>query len=409
MKIIVLIFVVFLLMTGVFNFSSAQEILSLEDCVKKALKSNSLIKVENNNISEKAAELKKSKVEKYPYIDATSNYQCTNNTSTIGASIDLSVDTAKFKKTYYASKEFLLKAAEEHKNFVESTIVFKVKSYYFTLMRLKKEYKALQKAKNTLTHHRKITENFVNTGVKLRSALYRVDNQIAALEGDILVKKAEMDNAMDSLSNLTGITDLTKYKIVEYNGILPSLPSFNTIEHDVTIKSPELKILMLRELSLHQNKKGTGMVYLPVLTLGVGYNQDIAPMNSAKLDVHFSASLPLFDFGRTHYDKMKKDALLRKEEAKRKVKENEIRDTVNQLYKKAKLEKNLYLIYQQMYGTVQKSLQQAELEYDSGILSETDLLDMQKRMVDVDVRMNRAFYDYLIAFSQIEYLQGVKK
>jgi len=90
-------------------------------------------------------------------------------------------------------------------------------------------------------------------------------------------------------------------------------------------------------------------------------------------------------------------------------KKREIRSKVTTLYEKAKIMREKYFTYKKALEDIRKSLELSEKEYAAGIISESALLDIERDTLEIEVKKDNAFYDYVMLLAGIEYLKGWTK
>jgi outer membrane protein TolC len=90
-------------------------------------------------------------------------------------------------------------------------------------------------------------------------------------------------------------------------------------------------------------------------------------------------------------------------------KKREIISKLTTLYEKAKIAREKYSVYKKALEDINKTLKIAEKEYKSGIVSESDLLDIERNVLEIEVKKGKVFYDYITLLARIEYLNGGTK
>lgn len=386
----------------------AQEKLSLDECVSLALKNSPLLKVENFNVKEKKALYKEKKASALPQIELNSYFERRElGYSNDNVSADISLDLQKILLGYGSAEKRRFEGTEwQEKNF-KASLIYLVKSAYFSLLLAQEEYKATEQAVEAIKHHIDVAEAMVKSGVKLKSVLLRIDAQLGKIEANLLSKKFQIKEAKVKLLKLIGLSISTAIEIEEYKMSLPSIPKSSEIVRQVLTQSPELKALKYEYTAAKNDLKFSKGFFLPKLSVGTGYNVDGSRGGDGSYqDYHISASLPIFEFGKNIHEIQRLKASEEKIKWQLEAKKREIISRIITLYEKAKITKEKYNTYKKALEDIRKTFELSQKEYASGIISESDLLDIEKNVLEIEVEKDKAFCDYMMLLAEIEYLNG---
>jgi outer membrane protein TolC len=386
----------------------AQEKLSLDECISLALKNSPLLKAEDFNVKEKEAFYKKEKTSALPQIELNSYFERRElGYSNDNVSMDVSFDLQKILLGYGSAEKLSFEGTKWRKKKIKADLVYLVKSAYFNLFLALREYKATEKAFETVKHHRDVAEAMVKSGVKLKSVLLRIDAQLERIKADLLSKRSHIKEAKIELLKLIGLPVSTSIEIEEYKASLPSLPDSSEIIQQVLTQSPELKALEYEYSAIKKELRFSKGFFLPKLSLGTGYNRDGSPGGDGNYqDYHVSVSLPIFEFGKNIHEIQRIKAIKEKIKWQIEEKKREITSRIVTLYEKAKIAREKYNAYKKALEDIHTTLVLSEKEYASGIISESDLLDIERNTVEIEVEKDKAFCDYMILLAEIEYLKG---
>jgi len=388
----------------------AQDKFPLSECISLALKNSPMLKAEKSNVNEKWALYKRERAKALPQIESNSYFERTMGYNNGNVSVDISLDLQKVLRGYGTSEKWRFEAAKWQRKRLVASLVYLVKSTYFKLLLAQREYKAAEKAFETVKHHRAVAEALVNSGVKLKSALFRIDAQLERTRADLLLKKSNIKEANLELLKLIGLPLSTSIKIDEYQASFSALSDSRGIIQRILAQSPELEILKYEYDATRKDLRLSKGFFLPKLSLGIGYNRDGSPGGDGTYqDYHISASFPIFDFGKNIYEIQRIRASAEKIKWQMEEKKREIRSKVTTLYEKAKIMREKYFTYKKALEDIRKSLELSEKEYAAGIISESALLDIERNTLEIEVKKDNAFYDYVMLLAGIEYLKGGTK
>ncbi len=390
--------------------AQAQEKFSLDECVSLALKNSPLLKAEEFNVEERGALYKKERAGVFPQVELNSYLE----RKTLGyyndnTSVDISIDLQKILLGYGIPEKLRFEGAKWQREKLKASLVYLVKSAYFNLLLAQKEYKTAEKALRTVKHHRDVAKAMVKSGVKLKSVLLRIDAHVERIRAELLLKRSHIREANLKLLKLIGLPLSASIEIEEYKESLPPPPDSSKIIQIVT-HSPELKILEYEYNAVKSELRLSRGFFLPKLTLGTGYIRDGSPGGDGTYqDFHLSASIPIFGFGKNTYEIKRIKAIEMKTKWKMEGKKREVTSKAMNLFEKTKIMRERYYTYKMALEDIRKTLEFSEKEYAAGIISESDLLDIERNTVEIELEKDKAFYDYIMLLANIEYLRGATK
>lgn len=385
----------------------AQEKLSLNECISLALKNSAHLKAEEFNVKEKEALYRKARSAALPQAEFNSDFQRKLGYNNYSFSANISLDLQKVIFGRGTSEKLNFEGAKWQNRNIEATLVYLVKAAYFDLLLSQDEYAIADKACRNIRHQRDVGAALVKSGVKLQSALFRIDAQLEKTKAVLSSKQANAAVAKLKLRELLGVSPADVLSIAEYSETLPLLPDSSSVIQQALAGSPEIKALDYRyKAALNELRLSKGFL-LPKLAVGTSYNKDGSPGGDGLYpDYHFSASLPLFYSGKNMYEIQRRQAAVQKLKWQMASMTRQLASKTAVLYEKAKASREKYLYYQKAFAAISKTLKLSGDEYSSGVISESDLLDIARNAVEIEIEKDRAFYDYMILLAELEYLKG---
>jgi len=400
-----LIILVWILLSITPGISMAQDLLTLEKSIAIAKGSSLRIEFEKQNIHERSIDIKRSRADTLPIVSLNSDYERLLGVHTLKDSVDLSWDLSALAKDSGKSMTLMFKATQEHKAMVEALLVYQVKEGYYKLMQLKQDVIVLQKGLELLKQQRSIIEKLVSAQIKLDSDLSRIDDQINTIRNQILIKQGEIAQTRSALLQLINIPDPLGIKFADCEKEFIPLPDRSLVIANVLKNAPEILGMTFEQQALAESVHSPWTDMLPVVSVGIGYQQEW-PINNDGVDFHLVLSFPLLDMGRAKYSNANKTALAERKQTELRQKIKEVIDRIYQIYERAGLCRTLFMEYQKAYTHQLQTLQLAKSEYESGLISESDLINTHRDTIDAEFQMNKVFYDYMILIAEIDYYRG---
>ena len=387
------------------SISSAKELLTLEASISAAKQFNLNFSVEDEKIRSQQIEIQRSQANARPVLSYTSDYEKLFGVQTLKNSVDLSWDLSSFASRSLEPQRLKLKAAKEHRTVFESQLVYQVKVDYYKLMRLKQELKVLQQDHQLLKQQRAITEQLVEAQLKLESALSRIDDRINILKAQTLVKQGAVDAARSNLLQLINYPDSTNIKFIDCNKEFSVPPKRLYRIDELLDRTPELRQMNLERQALTRSVHRSWVKYLPVASISTEYQQEW-PQGHDGAGIHLVFTFPLSDMGRTAASNAGTIALAAKKRAEIKLRHKTIADRLNNLFDQAERSKAIYGVYQDTSSHLQQTLQLTKDEYQTGLVSEADLINVQKEASNAVLQANSIFYGYMTLVAEINYRMG---
>ena len=385
--------------------TQAQNLLTLDLSIQAARQFNLGVVVEEQVVRAKAINIQKAQANTRPTIDFTSDYEHLFGVTTLKNSADLSWDMSALATNTVHSQELLFQSAQQKKVNFEVKLVYQVKVAYYKLMQLRQEQNILQKNHQLLLQQKREAEQLVRAQLRLPSALNRIGDSLHTLENQILQKQGEVSIARSNLLQLTNVPNPQDVHFAACTQKFPPAPIWPAQVSQSIKKTPELQQMILEQKSLDMAIDEPWKKRLPTISLSAEYQQEW-PQGNEGPGIHLVLTFPLFDMGKTKALNAANMALARQKRAEIKLKNKATIDQLNVLFKQAKHLRTLFSAYQHDLSNRQKTFQLTREEYQSGLISETELINVQKESNATEIRMNGAFYQYMMLIAEIDYHLG---
>lgn len=396
--------IVWIVLSTFSGLASAQSYLTLEQSIAAVKKRNPGLEIEKKNIFTRSIDVNKTRADALPTLNLTNDYEHVAGVNTLKNSVDLSWDFAARTKNSGVPQQLRLKAAKLHKTATEALLVYQVKVGYYRLMQDKQELAILKKHHGLLEKKRIVTAQLVSSQLKLESALARIDDQYNSITNKILIKQGAVAQSRSALLHLINIPDTGGITFVEGEKSIIPLPDRSIVMEKI-LTSPELQITNLEQRAIAESVHPTGVDKLPVMNLSAGYQQEWPVANNG-IDIHLVFSFPLMDMGRSRARNAGIEAQAAKKRLENQQKLKALTERIAGLYEQATLNRTMFMAYQKTHAHHLKTLKLTNSEYESGLITESELINTQRDAIDVELQMNKSFYDYMTLLAEIDYRQG---
>ncbi len=383
----------------------AQNLLTLPETILAAKHFNLGLSVEEQAVRSKEVDIQKARSDTRPTISLNSDYEDLFGVKTLKNSVDLSWDMSVLARDTVRSQELLFQSAQQRQTLVETKLVYQVKVSYYTLMKLHHELDILKKNQKLMMQQHRETEQLVEAQLKLPSALNRIGDSLYTLKNQILQKQGEVSIARGNLLQLTNVPNPQDVHFAGCTDKFPPAPIWSAQVLQLIRSTPELQQMLLEQKSLNVAVDKPWTQLLPTISLSTEYQQEW-PHGNEGAGIHLVLTFPLFDMGKAKAINAANIASAAKKRTEIRQKNKAIIDRLKVLFEQAKRLKTLFGAYQHDLYNRQKTFQLTRDEYQSGLISETELISMQKESNATEVRMNGAYYQYMMLIAEIDYHLG---
>ncbi|MCP5061943.1 MAG: TolC family protein [Ignavibacteriae bacterium] len=431
-KIILLAFVLFS-----FINVTAQQTLTLEECVQIALKNNhdhKQVLYDNQIANEKIDEAYGSSV--FPSIKGSANYSRAikrpefifdiggqtqrfkiGSTNSMSASIDL--EQPLFSGAMFLAIKVAKTFAEISSKAVDYSteeLVVKVKQSYYTYLLSNEFVKLVESQTERAELNRNNTESMYNSGLASEQDYIKAKVQYQNLIPALSRSKNQKKKAENNLKLIMGLANSEKIKIddsLDFNNI--SLPEF---EEGVSFAYENNKLIKQSELDeklkdLVSSYEFTG--HLPSL-YGFGNYQTQAQEeddNSIKnwkfqdaISVGLNLKIPIFS-GFATSSKVEQAELEHKKSLERLEKiKSEIKNEFENIYLEIKSLIEQKDAYKSAFDESQRGYEITTKKYKVGVSSQLEVLNSMVSLIDANTNYLTTIHDYYIAHAKLDLIMG---
>lgn len=425
-----------MLMTGfVARAQQAQDsvIISLDEAIQIALDESPTIKIADINITKAGYAKKGSYASLYPNISASGSYQRTlkkqvmamdfqgqsmeiavgkwNNVNA-GVSASLPLINAQLWESLKLSALNVELAVEQARS-SKVSMVSQVKQSFYSVLIAQYVYEVYKQVYDNAATNYAQTEKKYNAGKVSEYEYLRAKVNVKNAEPNVYSALASIDLAIWQLKAVMGLDLNTKIGV---NGDIGSFEqemlNFN-INDTVNLENNTTLIQFgLQERQIESTIKMTKRQYIPSLAASFSYSymamgDDFDMKWNPYSVVGVTLNIPIFDGLSKHYN-------VRQNEVTRDVIRMNMEDTERQLRIAHKGYMNQIATYIENYYAAVSTLEMAQKSYDIaakmyelGKATLTELNDAQLALVQSQLTMSQAVYNFKVAKAKLEELQGV--
>lgn len=403
--------------------------LSLEDCIKIALKNNPEIKSAEHNIELYKSLLGGSRSVFYPQINASGNYSYRTSPESevsvpggVGGelsnqpyeqynfSIFLNQLLFDFGKSYYQSRSALLElnSAEHELTQTQLQVIYKVKQAYYGVLRAKRNLVVFNQSIAQLELNLKMAEALYQVGKSAKIDVTSAELNLSNGQLELIQGENNLRTAIATLNNVMGLTKPLEYELVDELEEKRAEFNFEEVLERAYTQRPDLKALLEREKALGQLVKSARADYLPKLTASASYNwtgEDF-PL-SDYWAIGLGVSVPLFNGFQTRnsVEQAKANLAILRSNIMR-LKQG-IYLEVEEAYLKLEEAKKRILVAELSQKQAEENLSLAKGRYQAGAGSAIELADAELKFSNAGLGYIQALYDYKLAESALEKAMGV--
>lgn len=407
-------------------------IISLDEAIQIALDESPTIKIADINITKAGYAKKGSYASLYPNISASGSYQRTlkkqvmamdfqgqsmeiavgkwNNVNA-GVSASLPLINAQLWESLKLSALNVELAVEQARS-SKVSMVSQVKQSFYSVLIAQYVYEVYKQVYDNAATNYAQTEKKYNAGKVSEYEYLRAKVNVKNAEPNVYSALASIDLAIWQLKAVMGLDLNTKIGV---NGDIGSFEqemlNFN-INDTVNLENNTTLIQFgLQERQIESTIKMTKRQYIPSLAASFSYSymamgDDFDMKWNPYSVVGVTLNIPIFDGLSKHYN-------VRQNEVTRDVIRMNIEDTERQLRIAYKGYMNQIATYIENYYAAESTLEMAQKSYDIaakmyelGKATLTELNDAQLALVQSQLTMSQAVYNFKVAKAKLEELQG---
>ena len=422
------------------SLAQAQEVvqdslvISLDEAIQIALEESNTVKIADLNVVKSGYAQKGSYAALYPNISANGSYQRTLKKQVMamdfqGEAMEIAVGkwnnvnagvTASMPLVNAQLWESLKLSALDVELAVEQarsskvSMVSQVKQAFYGVLIAQYVYKVYQDVYDNAAYNFEQTEKKYNVGKVSEYEYLRAKVNVKNAEPNVYSALASIDLAIWQLKAVMGLDLETKIGVKgdmkQYEEEILAFKVNDTVNLE---KNSTLIQFGLQEQQLEKSIKMIKYQYIPSLSASFSYNY-IAMSDDSKLNwnpysvLGLTLNIPIFDGLSKHYN-------VRQQTAAQNILRLNREDTERKLRIAYKSYNNQIITYIENYYAAGSTLEMAQKSYDIaakmyelGKATLTELNDAQLALVQSQLTMSQAVYNFKVAMAQLEELQGLE-
>ena len=420
------------------GFAQAQQaqdslVISLDQAIEIALEESNTIKIADLTVHKTGYARKGTYASLYPNVSASGSYQRTlkkqimamdfggqameievgkwNNVNA-GLNASMPLINAQLWQTLKLSALEVEMAVEKARS-SKISMVKEVKQSFYAVLLAQHVYEVYKTVYENAAQNFAHTEHLYNAGKKSEYEYLRAKVNLRNAEPDVFSSLAAIDLAIWQLKAVMGINLDTKIGVEgDIDNYVNDLTIYDIKDNNINLENnSSLAQLNIQNLQIQRTIKSIKYQYIPTLSASFAYNY-IAMGDDFKFNwnpysvLGISLNIPIFNGFSKHNN-------IRQQKANQQILQLTIEDTERNLRIAVKNYHNLMDTYVKNYNAAEATLEMAQKSYD--IASKTyelgkttlvELNDAQLALVQAQLTMSQAVYNFMVAKAEIEELEG---
>ncbi len=396
---------------------------TLEEAIKVALTNNREILVAKEKSEEAKQRMKEAKAGYFPTINLSSTYTHLNEAPSMSIPGYDSVEMGKvdnylsqFSLTQalytsgnlsYANKQADIgyqMAQEDMKN-AQNRITFQVRKAFYAVLLAQENVEVTEKALDQAKRHLTVVENFFKVGVVSKFDLLRTRVEVANLKPDLVQARNNLRLSQESLANLLSLPSDS----LELEGELSFRPLEVSLEEAIDKglqERSDLRSLKLQKKMLEVALKLAEVQNKPTLALVGNYQYENPSEGEDKWgeewNLNLVLSIPFFDGWANRARVAQRASQIKQIDLSLQQLEAGIDLEVKKAFWDLEASKERIYAQEKNIEQAEEALSIAEVRYQSGAITNLEVLDAQLALTRVRLGYLKALYDHNVAVAELE-------
>jgi outer membrane protein len=412
---------------------------TLQECISYALENNISIKRQKLNADYQSNQLKTSKLDMIPSVNAATEYgigfgrslnktmNAYNSKTTQSVNGGISTDVTLFqgfvKKNSIKEARYNLLAATESVKEIQNNIALSLTSYYLQVL-FDKELLSVAREQYELTNQQlERSKKLVDAGKTPMGTLLEIKSQLAKEALNITNQENSLSLSLLNLAQVLDLADVNSFDVVS-----PQIPEIGTdsvrnvndIFETAVNTMPQIKGAEFDLLSSnYQLKKAKGNM-LPTLSLGAGWNTQDSKVkgefdfdfknslkNNANTYINLKLSVPIFNGLQARYGV--KNAQIKQLDYQYALdaKKLALRKEIQQAYADATAAYKKYLSSHEAVTSYNESFSYTEKKFDVGIITTIDYNTAKNELTKSQSDLLQSKYEYILRCKILDFYKGI--
>lgn len=403
----ILLLAVFIFFTS--NFTRAEEVLTLDQCISLALKNNHLFKSFQQELRASRARVRQAKAFPQPEIGYDSDLQPgffnfkKSGESYFGISQLIEFPGRRYLRGKIAGKEYDMTGCDVDLTRMEITYEVK-RSFYELLLAMETKKHAEENLKMAQDYFEKAAEKYRSGDVaklemlRAKVEAAKADNQLKAAANTIKLAEAQLNFFLAR----------ERFQPIQIRGNLRGTfqnPELKDLQAKALAFRPEIKKerLALKKESLA--KKQALLSYLPDVSLGVSRHR--IENEPTTWDVALSFEVPLFFWQKANGEIAEANANMAA--AKERLKYTELSvslEVENAYYNVISLQNQIDLFEKEILDEAETVYRMSMISYKEGKIGSIELIESRRSLVELKQAYAETLFNHQLAMAELEKLLG---
>ncbi len=399
-----------------FSLSLRGNSLTLDDCIKIALKNNHTIKKEQSIINQYEYRIKKSISSFYPTINLSGGYSYIGNSysdeGNNNYSLSLNLNQLFFNGlsriyTYKIARYEKLKGMQNYYNAIND-LIYNIKENYFKILLYNEQIKVIKKIIERKKEDLVIIKLKYDAGKENAASVMEMEADLKESEYNLLEQEENLKTIKTKLYLLMGVETDYEINTENYKDNFPKI-IYDDIIEKVEKNYPNLNIVKLQIQIEKERLKNIESAYFPDMNLTGGYNfndDKFFPENRS-WNIGLNISLSLFSGFNTRYSVSEQKNHIEELKESFLETENSIKMTILELVKQYNLLKEKIMVIDLKYKAALENYKLIKLQYKQGKISYLWLKQKETELTGLELQKEQVIYNMRSTLASIEkYTKG---
>lgn len=416
----------------------AQQIWSLEQCLKHALENNIQIKQQALNVNYYENQKKQAKYSLAPSLNASvsegfsfgrsknvvnnqyNDMNSSNTSLTVSTDVTLFNGLAKYNRIKQSEYEWQasIQDLEKAKNDISVSIMSAYLDVLFNKELVNSTSRQLELTQQQIDYDKKQIE----VGNKPKGALLETEAQKANEELNLTNYNSKLQISLLHLAQLLELPNMDDFDVLSPNFDMSllnkKLLNTQTVFEKAILLRPEIKS---KELKLQSMEKASAIAkaqFFPSLSMGAYYNNDYQNFdgnsrafseqikNNGKEGINLTLRIPIFNgfSARTNYSNSKINVENTKYQLQ--LEKNNLLKDIQQVHANAIAAMQKYYASEKAFGSSKEAFRYIEEKFNLGIITPLEYNDAKNKMTNAESSFIQAKYEYIFRVKILDFYSG---
>lgn len=393
--------------------------ISLNECVRLAFQNRRSLSLADRRIATNLAQARELAAEDYPQLTGDLRWEGRNNDATsLGAgdrtntssAVELSVPLYDFGRTRnrVRAQRQRAEAAADDAARLRETVRLAVSQVYFQVLEAHKQKQVVEQSINVLEEQLQIARDYFEQGLVARNDVLAAEVQLAERQQNLIRANNDIRVTLSRLNRLIGLPVTHETRLRDLNEVTPWDGSLTVLFQRAMEQRADLKALQRRIEAVSNEYRAAAAEYTPDLT-AFGqhmYSSDGALANQSWITMGIGVRLPFYRGGARQARLAQLENEIIDAAERRDQHADDILLDVKDAYLRLANAREQLPVAQKRIELGRENLQVTRDRYNQGLVTQTDVLAEENRLIRARSDYFAALYSYHRAVARLRNVIG---